>query len=264
MKPGVNEHTEEKKTLDDDDSLTSTLNRNKKSVIELYVDGCQSLFTPISPHYNTILFDQDISSSSHSSKSNKNGIPEAGSVVALVGRAAYPCVCEIAKESSGLFSDKSSSVVAEGVRWQSLYMVFLGKHMILAEPAKGGSSGDGRVVTAVSLSGLQVEMDNSVEIQNASPARRLLLTCRSPEINAPGLFCLNPSQIDYSRGQNYVKIAESSLDLWFEDASAANQAYKALYTKIAKARSKRGKKIRDSLSLDQRFRFSTLLSNVSS
>lgn len=64
--------------------------------------------------------------------------PREGAVVRLVGRIAFPCVCEVTESSSELFLDERSCVVADGVRWQSLYLVFAGKYMLLAEPVKNG------------------------------------------------------------------------------------------------------------------------------
>lgn len=67
--------------------------------------------------------------------------PTSGSVVGLVGRTAIPCVCEVPEASASLLTDEAASVVSDGVKWQSLYLVFLGRYMILAEPERGGYVG---------------------------------------------------------------------------------------------------------------------------
>lgn len=61
-----------------------------------------------------------------------------GDEVDLVGKDALPCVCEVNKESQSLFTDQRACVVADGVRWQSLYLVFLNRYMLLVEPVKQG------------------------------------------------------------------------------------------------------------------------------
>lgn len=85
----------------------------------------RSLYAPISKALFSDLFDQD-------------GLPASGAIVSLAGHAAFPCVCEVPDASASLFSDTESSLVAAGVKWQSLYLVLLGRYMILAEPEKDG------------------------------------------------------------------------------------------------------------------------------
>lgn len=65
-----------------------------------------------------------------------DGLPSRGSIVGLVGHMAFPCVCEVPDVSESLFSGSAVSLVAGGVKWQSLYLVFKGRYMILAEPEK--------------------------------------------------------------------------------------------------------------------------------
>jgi len=77
------------------------------------------------------LFDESPKEALPSSKT-----PKPGTIVTLVGRSAFPCVCEVAAESANLFKDATSSVVADGVKWQSLYLVAIGRYMVLAEPEK--------------------------------------------------------------------------------------------------------------------------------
>lgn len=86
------------------------------------------MYVPISKALFSDLFNQD----------DGSGLPVPGSVVSLVGHAAFPCVCEVPDVSASLFSDAEASLVAAGVKWQSLYLVLLNRYMILAEPAKEG------------------------------------------------------------------------------------------------------------------------------
>jgi len=62
--------------------------------------------------------------------------PHPGSVVGLVGHTAIPCVCEVPPTCAPLFSEAGAKVVSEGVTWQSLYLVILGRHMLLVEPER--------------------------------------------------------------------------------------------------------------------------------
>ena len=58
--------------------------------------------------------------------------PEYGSVVGLIGRAAFPCVIEVSSpESSSLFTGRTC-ISNEGMRWQSLYLVVIGKWAVFA------------------------------------------------------------------------------------------------------------------------------------
>lgn len=88
----------------------------------------RSIYVPISKDLFSDLFNQD----------EGNRPPVSGSVVSLVGHAAFPCVCEVPDVSASLFSDTEASLVAAGVKWQSLYLVIVDRFMILAEPEKEG------------------------------------------------------------------------------------------------------------------------------
>lgn len=48
-------------------------------------------------------------------------------------------------------------------------------------------------------------------------------------------------------GRNGLRLTRSRMDLWFEDANAAGHACKVLSAKIAKARARRGGRIRSAL-----------------
>ena len=186
-------------------------------------------------------------------------MPQTGSVVQLVGKTAFPCVCEVNKESNSLFTDGEAGVISDGITWQSLWMVLMGKYMILAEPVKNDSGGNGRVITSCPLCCITVEKDDSADIlQSTSPARRLLMTHFSPDITPPGLFIIDTSDRDQLVNNDDVQVTRSVMDLWFEDSNAAAKSLKALNSKIVKARSRRGHKIREALAQDDRLRFQSL------
>jgi len=205
------------------------------------------------------LFFEEKESSSNLPGVHETKCPSSGSIVGLVGRAAFPCVCEVAEECDALFTDKAACVIAEGVKWQSLYLVLLGKYLILAEPEKGGSGGNGRVVTACRLSCLHVEKDNPPSVESASPARRLLLTHSSPNLKPPSVFIQEPSENKQQKTKhNSLNMNGSRMDLWFEDSLTAGHAYKVLSTKIIRSRARRGNKIREILAQNDDVGFSTL------
>ena len=66
---------------------------------------------------------------------NSSERPLPGSIVGLSGRTAMPCVCEAPANSD--LSEGGAKMVVEGITWQSLYLVFFGSYMVLAEPAAG-------------------------------------------------------------------------------------------------------------------------------
>jgi len=242
----------------------------------------------VSPTFTNLLFEEQTSTPSSTTTYDGNSL-QIGSVVTLVGRTTYPCVCEISKESDSLFTEGGRCVVAEGVKWQSLYLVLLsnnnssnstgsgtntannddGGHLVLAEPASGSAGGTGRIITACRLSCLNVDRDDpppssSTDRTEQTGARRLLLTLYSPIPTPPGIFVADPqpappqltgggqrfvgSSGSGSLGRDGVRVIRSTKDIWFEDSNSAEQAFKALCSKIAKARSKRGHNIRHSLS----------------
>jgi len=204
-------------------------------------NGNRMLISPLSEKIGALLFDEEVSSTANSSGS----IPKPGDVVKLVGRKPFPCVCEVSEDSEELITDGNACVVAEGVKWQSLYLVMLNKHMILTEPVKGDSGGYGRIVTCCPLSCLMAESYDTQDLVSQSTARRLLLTHFSPEIQTPGLFVAD--RADSENPNDEVRITRSCLDIWFEDTTSAAKAHKALCSRIFKARTERGKSIREAL-----------------
>ncbi len=226
-----------------------------KSCLEGKQNTDRVLLSPLPQPFSTFLFDEELSSAVGSD------IPQTGAIVQLVGKTAFPCVVEVTKDSNALFTDGEASVIADGIKWQSLWMVLMGKYMILAEPIKKDSGGNGRVIISYPLCCLTAERDESADIlQSESPARRLLLTHFSPDSRPPGLFAIDVSDRDQLVNNNEVQITRSVMDLWFEDSNAAAKALKSLTSKIVKARSRRGHKIREALAQDDRLRFQSLLS----
>jgi len=188
-----------------------------------------------------------------SSETGKGDAPTHGSVVGLIGKAAFPCVCEVSSSFSYLFTGRSS-VLSEGIQWQSLYLVVVGKWAVLAEPERGGTGGEGRVITSCRLSCLALRRDTSSQANNNSPARRLLVAHASLDPHLPALFSLDASSSRRSNsrrgpslGPDGLRLTRSRMDLWFEDSNAAGHAYKVLSSKIAKARAKRGGNIKAAL-----------------
>lgn len=198
----------------------------------------------LSPNLAMALLDK---SDSDDSPKKRSVAPEHGSIVGLVGKAAFPCVFEVTPKFSSLFTGRTC-VSNEGVQWQSLYLVVIGKFAVLAEPERGGSGGEGRVITACKLSCLAIKKDTTMLANNSTPARRLLLQHSSLDQHLPPLFVLESSSEKMpAYGPDRLNLARSRVDLWFEDANACAVAWKALAGKIAKARAKRGSRIRSAL-----------------
>jgi len=85
-------------------------------------------------------------------------------------------------------------------------------------------------------------------------ARKLLLTLFSPVPTPLGISVANPQETNTTNngsifigGRVNVQITQSSKNIWFEDSNSAEQAFKALCSKIAKARLKRGHNIQQFL-----------------
>ena len=87
-----------------------------------------SIYSSISDGFRKTIFEEY--------KTTGQDEPATGSVVSFVGHTAIPCVCEAPPSSAPLFSRGGSKVVAEGITWQSLYLILMGQHLVLAEPEK--------------------------------------------------------------------------------------------------------------------------------
>jgi hypothetical protein len=217
------------------------LTRCNKMTMASRKNGQNLLISPLSEKLSRLLFDEEVSLAANS----KGQVPKAGDIVKLVGRKPFPCVCEVTEENQSLVTDGVASLVAEGVKWQSLYLVMLNKHMILTEPVKGDSGGYGRVITICPLSCLMAECYDIQDQDTEPAAQRILLTHFSPSKHIPGLFNIEAS--DDPVDVDDIRIVRSCLDIWFEDCNSATKAHKALCSRIFKARIERGKQIRDAL-----------------
>jgi hypothetical protein len=201
----------------------------------------RQIVCPISPEMNDALFGKMY-------QEGESDVPVQGSVIPLAGSPAIPCVCETPASAAHLFASEDSSVVAEGVTWQSLYLVFLRGYLIFAQPVEGRAGGDGRVIAVCSLECLDVEHDNTPTTSNGSPARRLLLCHKDFNQTPPALFLFDelPTQEEYGpffRNQS----VKSGLDVWFEHHKAADHAYKVMLAEIFKAKAERGRHVQEYL-----------------
>jgi hypothetical protein len=201
----------------------------------------RQLVCPISPEMNDALF-------AKMDEEGESDVPVQGSVIPLVGSPAIPCVCETPASAAHLFACEDSGIVAEGVTWQSLYLVVLRGHLIFAQPVEGRAGGDGRVIAVCSLERLDVEHDYAAPTSNGSPARRLLFHHKGFNQTPPALFLFDelPTQEEYGpflRNQSF----KSGLDVWFEHHKAADHAYKVILSEIFKAKAKRGRHMQEYL-----------------
>lgn len=202
---------------------------------EFHKSGNNLLICPISDIFSALLFEDEYS---------HDECPTLGEVVKISERKPFPCVCEITKENEELITDGGACIVADGVKWQSLYLVIVNKHVILAEPLKGESAGYGRVVMACPILCLVAELYDIQDKQ--SSAQRILLTHLSFTKHTPGLFTAEKAE-DLLHSSDEVRINRSCLDVWFEDYNNAAKAHKALCSRIFKARIERGKKVHKAL-----------------
>lgn len=219
----------------------NTVNTNLSSGM----DVSRSIFAPVSANLCSRLLYLD-------QEPREKEPPQQGSVVGLVGRTAIPCVCEVPEIHSSLLANEAGSVVSDGVKWQSLYLVFLGRHLILAEPERGGSGGNGRIVTACNLANVSVEGDLNSQTANASPARRLLVSHFSMDSASPGLFLADEKGSTVTFGPfTRLTYFKSTLDIWFEDENAAEHALGVMESKLNKTRSRRGNRLRELFTNDE-------------
>lgn len=174
--------------------------------------------------------------------------PVPRSIVHLVGSPVIPCVCEAAGPAAHYFTDDvSGAVVAEGVTWQSLYIVFVhheqSRFLSLTQPLHDEAEGNGRVVASCNLERVTVEHDVTLP-DDGSPARRLSLFYKWFSPLPPPLFLFDSFQEieeygPFQRVRPYI----SRLDLWFENEYSANQAYTVLTSQIFMAKSQRGRRL---------------------
>jgi hypothetical protein len=194
------------------------------------------IFAPVSQTFDNVIFGSDKTGSSYVDT-------KPGTVLSLVGKMAYPCVCEVPPSSAPLFSEAGAKVVSQGITWQSLYLVIIGQSLVLAEPEKH-SSGHGRVVTSCKLEHLIVDKDPDDARMDTS-ARRLIVVYDSTDLKAPGLFRFERPPKPRSEGPfTCVQRWRSSLDVWFEDSRAVQLAYSKVNQKIGESKAHRGHLIR--------------------
>ena len=235
-------------------SLTGTSSGDDNSQV---VGSCSSSLAHISSKFAIAMLDEGESFERRANCSSNNALPpEHGSAVRLVGKAAFPCVCEVSCASSNLFTGRTC-ISNEGVRWQSLYLVVVGRWVVLAEPGHSGTGGEGRVISSCRLACLAVKKDTSASVNSRTPARRLLVAHASLDPRPPPLFLADSSAASSMRyggggggpnlSPNGLRLMRSRMDLWFEDETSAAHACKIISTKIAKARTRRGARIRTAL-----------------
>ena len=133
----------------------------------------------------------------------------------------------------------------------------VGRWAVLAEPGHSGTGGEGRVISSCRLACLAVKKDTSASVNSRTPARRLLVAHASLDPHPPPLFLADTSAASSMRhgggggcpnlSPNGLRLMHSRMDLWFEDETAAAHACKIISTKIAKARTRRGARIRTAL-----------------
>lgn len=201
-----------------------------------------SVFAPISEHFLNALFEFDGDSS------HIDATP--GKVVSLVGKVALPCVCEVPPSSAPLFSAAGAKVVSQGITWQSLYLVLLGRHFVLAEPDRR-ASGDGRIVTRCPLEQMTVAKD-AADARADTTARRLIVSYEGVETTPPGLFLFEETPKPQDEGPLiHVKQWQSSLDVWFEDNKAATVALVKVGPNVDEAKLNRGLRLQRYLAQDE-------------
>jgi hypothetical protein len=179
-------------------------------------------------------------------------LPMPLSEINLANCDLLPCVCEAPASSAHLFADDVSGVVAEGVTWQSLYIVFVDECLVFAQPIPGQTGGIGRVISSCGLAQVIVQVDPG-PIQQGGPARRLLLSHKWFDKTPPPLFLFDnfPEPVKESPPYVHVKTYTSRLDVWFEHQRAADHAFRTLTNKIFQAKVQRGVRLQSFLQLQE-------------
>lgn len=200
------------------------------------------IYAPLSDHFTNALFGFD-GDSIHVDVG-------PGEVVGLVGQVALPCVCEVPPSCAPLFSAAGAKVVSQGITWQSLYLVLLGRHFVLVEPDRH-STGSGRVVTRCRLERISLEKD-SANARADTSARRLVVTYEGPDATPPGLFLFDESPKAEDEG-SLLKLKQwrSTLDVWFEDYKSVTLAFNKVQESITAAKIYRGHRIQHFLSQEE-------------
>lgn len=194
----------------------------------------EQIYAPVSNSLGSVLMDP----------AREVTLPTNGTILALAGKKAIPCVCEAPSELAHLFLDANTGVQAEGVTWQSLYLVFDGDMLILAQVLPDGSAGDGRVISACYTEYLSIGEDTSGAL-NPSAARRLFVSHTGWDTAAPPLFLFDDPPPPRATVGPFEKVQPytSRLDVWFEHQRAADLAYRILTTQVFQAKAMRGRRV---------------------
>ena len=202
-------------------------------------DNSKTIFSPISDDFDSALFGIDIKNESPSEPADI----KQGSTTSLVGKVAFPCVCEVPPSMAPLFSTEGAKVVSQGITWQSLYLTIVDENIVLVEPERG-SNVAGRVVTVCRLENLTLDKDpDDARVDTA--ARRLILIYESPDLTPPGMFRFDEKlQLNQTGHFSHVDRWKSSLDIWFEDSNGLRNAFSKVFETIVKAKANRGNRIR--------------------
>jgi len=197
----------------------------------------KTIFSPISDDFDNAIFSVDNKSDSPSQDIT------SGSTISLVGKIAFPCVCEVPPSMAPLFSAEGAKVVSLGITWQSLYLIMIDENLVLIEPERR-SNQTGRVVTICRLENLTLDKDPD-DARLDTSARRLILICETPDLKPPGMFRfenkLQPKRIGpFSRVERW----KSSLDVWFEDSKSLRIAFTKVFEATVRAKATRGNLIR--------------------
>ena len=171
-----------------------------------------------------------------------------GETLKLAGYPAIPCVCEAPASLAHLFASEGSGIVAQGVTWQSLYLVFRDGWMIFAQPIPSGKGGEGRVIGACLLERTYVDKDTA-PVDSGSPARCLLFSYCSYDLNPPSLFLFDEMPApDNTSTLAKVRSHVSHLDVWCENERSTEYAFQVASSQIFKAKAAFGQRTQTFLS----------------
>lgn len=192
-----------------------------------------SIYANISPEMNECLF----------SEQSDIGKPASQSFVDLVDCPAIPCVIEAPESAAYLFTDETNGIVAEGITWQSLYLVFVGHFLVFAVPLPDGTGMVGRVISSCNMERIKLEYDDTVP-EDGAAARRISLNYKWFDISPPPLFLFDalPEYVEHGPFVR-TKPFTSRLDVWFENERAASYAYGELCIQLFKAKAQRGRRL---------------------
>lgn len=193
----------------------------------------KKMYAPLSSAVTKCIFDESL----------EKELPASGSAIDLTGNLLLPCVCEAPAALAHLFAASSSGVVSEGVTWQSLYVVITGSYLILAQPQLVEGSTKGRIITSCLLERLSVEKDE-VAGDAGPPARRLLLLHKWFNPKPPTFFVFD-AKPEYEIYGPFIRAKPftSNLDVWFEDQSTSDHAFRVLTSQMFAAKAKRGSRV---------------------